>query len=224
MIDWQAVTLTLKLALVSTLLLLVIGIPLAWWLSQTRSVWKNTIDTIITLPLILPPTVLGYYLLVAFSPEAFAGEIWMTLFGSSLVFSFSGLVLGSMLYSLPFVVQPIRDGFKSIDASLLNVAQTMGANRWQRFYLVALPLGRPMLVTGSLLGFAHTIGEFGVVLLIGGNIPGETRVVSIALFDYVESLQMQQANALAGLLLMFSFVVLYAVNHFNKRFTFQHSS
>lgn len=219
MIEWQAIFLTLKLAFVSTALLLIIGIPLAWWLSQTHSKWKIIIESVITLPLILPPTVLGYYLLVAFSPEAVVGGLWGTLFDSSLVFSFTGLVIGSMLYSLPFVVQPIRDGFKNIDSELLDVAQTMGASFGQRFKLIVLPLTRPMLITGAVLGFAHTIGEFGVVLLIGGNIPGETRVVSIALFDYVESLQMQQANALAGLLLVFSFVVLLGVNYFNKQFT-----
>lgn len=219
MIEWQAIFLTLKLAFVSTALLLIIGIPLAWWLSQTHSKWKIIIESVITLPLILPPTVLGYYLLVAFSPEAVVGGLWGTLFDSSLVFSFTGLVIGSMLYSLPFVVQPIRDGFKNIDPELLDVAQTMGASFGQRFKLIVLPLTRPMLITGAVLGFAHTMGEFGVVLLIGGNIPGETRVVSIALFDYVESLQMQQANALAGLLLVFSFVVLLGVNYFNKQFT-----
>lgn len=216
MIEWQAIALTLKLALVSTSLLLVVGIPLAWWLSQTQSKFKSAIEALITLPLILPPTVLGYYLLVAFSSDGILGSLWGTLFGSSLVFSFSGLVLGSMLYSLPFVVQPIRDGFKNVDKNLLDIARTMGASSWQRFWLVSVPLARPMMITGAVLGFAHTIGEFGVVLLIGGNIPGETRVVSIALFDYVESLQMQEANVLAGILLVFSFVVLLGVNMLSR--------
>lgn len=215
--DWQSVWLTAKLAAVSTFFLLLLGIPLAWWLARSRSNVKFILDAIITLPLVLPPTVLGYYLLVAMTPDAWLGKTWQTLFDSSLVFSFSGLVIGSILYSLPFVVQPIRDGFKSLDNQLLDVAQTMGANWWQRFRLIVLPLTRPMLITGTVLGFAHTVGEFGVVLLIGGNIPGETRVLSIALFDYVETMQLEQANQLAAGMLLFSFSVLLLVNWVNRK-------
>ena len=214
--EWQAIGLTLKLAFISTSLLLVFGVPLAWWLSQTKSKWKNTIDSVITLPLILPPTVLGYYLLVAFAPDAWLGQIWQTLFDSSLVFSFSGLVLGSMLYSLPFVVTPIRDGFQSIDADLFAVAKTMGASQWQGFKLIALPLTRPMLVTGTLLGFAHTIGEFGVVLLIGGNIPEQTRVVSVQIYNHVEALEYTQAHWLSGGMVLFSFLVLLVLHSLQR--------
>ena len=215
-VEWQAIGLTLRLAFVTTLLLLIISLPLAWWLSRGKGVAITLVESVVTLPLVLPPTVLGYYLLVAMSPEAWLGKIWFAMFDTNLVFSFSGLVIGSILYSLPFVVQPIRDGFKSIPDELLEVAQTMGANRWQRMRKVVLPLAQPMIITGAVLGFAHTIGEFGVVLLIGGNIPGETRVLSIALFDYVESLQVQQANVLATGMLLFSLAVLLCVNLFNK--------
>lgn len=215
-VEWQAIGLTLRLAFVTTLLLLIISLPLAWWLSRGKGVVITLVESVVTLPLVLPPTVLGYYLLVAMSPEAWLGKIWFAMFDTNLVFSFSGLVIGSILYSLPFVVQPIRDGFKSIPDELLEVAQTMGANRWQRMRKVILPLAKPMIITGAVLGFAHTIGEFGVVLLIGGNIPGETRVLSIALFDYVESLQVQQANVLATGMLLFSLAVLLCVNLFNK--------
>lgn len=220
-VEWQAVWLTARLAALSTLLLLLMGLPLAWWLSKRlnkgQSRLQIVVESLITLPLILPPTVLGYYLLVAMSPQGWLGGIWKTLFDSSLVFSFSGLVIGSILYSLPFVVQPIRDGFKAIDQNLLDVAQTMGASKWQRFRYIILPLAKPMIITGTVLGFAHTVGEFGVVLLIGGNIPGETRVLSIALFDYIESMQLQQANQLAGGMLLFSLAVLMTVNFYNKR-------
>lgn len=215
-VEWEAVWLTAKLATVSTILLLILSLPLAWWLSKGSSRLHIVAESLITLPLILPPTVLGYYLLVAMSPDGWLGEFWQTFFDSSLVFSFSGLVIGSILYSLPFVVQPIRDGFKAIDHNLLDAAQTMGASGWQRFRLIVFPLARPMIITGTVLGFAHTVGEFGVVLLIGGNIPGETRVVSIALFDYIESMQLQQANQLAAGLLLFSFLVLFSVNLLNR--------
>lgn len=216
-VEWQAVWLTVRLALVTTLLLLVISLPLAWWLSRGKGFAVTLVESIVTLPLILPPTVLGYYLLVVMSPEAWLGKVWFAMFDRNLVFSFSGLVIGSILYSLPFVVQPIRDGFKSVPNELLEVAQTMGSNRWQCMRRVVLPLAKPMIITGAMLGFAHTIGEFGVVLLIGGNIAGETRVLSIALFDYVESLQLEQANVLATGMLVFSLAVLLCVNMFNKR-------
>ena len=215
-IEWQAIWLTVKLAAVSAGILLLLGIPLAWWLANSRSRYKFIVDSLITLPLILPPTVLGYYLLVAMAPDAWLGSTWKTLFDSSLVFSFSGLVIGSILYSLPFVVQPIRDGFKSLDKNLTHVAQTMGASTWQQFRFVIFPLTRPMMITGTVLGFAHTIGEFGVVLLIGGNIPGETRVLSIALYDYIETMQLDQANQLAAGMLLFSFLVLLMVNGVSK--------
>lgn len=214
---WQAVWLTTKLATLSTLILLILGLPLAWWLSHTRSYLKPVVDAVITLPLILPPTVLGFYLLVIFSPKHKIGGLWLDIFDSTLVFSFYGLLIGSALYSLPFVVQPIRDAFRKIDQDLLDVSRTMGASKSQVFRFVILPLSKQGITTGCILGFAHTIGEFGVVLLIGGNIPGETRVLSIALYDLIETMQMELANQVAGGLLGFSFTVLLLVSYLQRR-------
>jgi molybdate transport system permease protein len=213
---WLALWLSFKLAASTTLVLLVIGIPTAWWLSQTRSALKSVIESLITLPLILPPTVLGFYLLVLFSPQHSIGGAWLEIFDSTLVFSFYGLLIGSVIYSMPFVVQPIRDGFKKLDRELLDVCETMGASNWQRAWLVILPLTKQAIMTGAILGFAHTLGEFGVVLLIGGNIPGETRVLSIALYDLIESMQMDTANQVAGGLLAFSFITLFLVSYLQK--------
>jgi molybdate transport system permease protein len=214
---WLAVWLSIKLATSSTLILLIGGLPIAWWLSQTRSPIKSVVEALITLPLILPPTVLGFYLLVVFSPSHIVGGMWESLFDSTLVFSFYGLLIGSIIYSLPFVVQPIRDGFNRLDFELIDVAETMGANIWQKFRYVILPSSKQAIITGCILGFAHTLGEFGVVLLIGGNIPGETRVLSIALYDLIESMQMDTANQVAGGLLGFSFLVLFLVSYLQKR-------
>ncbi len=214
---WLAVWLSVKLATSATLILLIFGLPIAWWLSQTRSPIKSIVEALITLPLILPPTVLGFYLLVVFSPSHVVGGMWQSLFDTTLVFSFYGLLIGSIIYSLPFVVQPIRDGFNKLDHELIDVAETMGANIWQKFRYVILPSSKQAIITGCILGFAHTLGEFGVVLLIGGNIPGETRVLSIALYDLIESMQMDEANQVAGGLLVFSFLVLFLVSYLQKR-------
>jgi molybdate transport system permease protein len=212
--DITALGITLQLAAVSTLLLLVIGTPLAWWLANSRSRLKPAFDALITLPLVLPPTVLGFYLLLLLSPNGLIGK----LSGGSLAFTFTGLVIGSVVYSLPFVVQPLQDAFAAIGRRPLEVAATLGASPTDRFLTVALPLARPGYLTATALGFAHTLGEFGVVLMIGGNIPGETQVLSIAIYDHVEALDYAQAHWLAGILLALSFLLLLAVYALNKRF------
>jgi molybdate transport system permease protein len=212
-----AIRLTLLLASITTVVLLLIGTPLAWWLARSRRHWKEAIATIVALPLVLPPTVLGYYLLLALGPNGPGG--WVAgLFGSrSLAFTFLGLVIGSVFYSMPFVVQPIRNAFEAIGERPLEVAATLRANPIDTFWSVALPLARPGLITGAVLGFAHTVGEFGVVLMIGGNIPGQTKVLSIAIYDYVESSRWSQAHALAAGMLVFSFVVILSVTLLENR-------
>ncbi len=206
-----AVLLTLKLALITTVLLLLVGIPLSWWLSRLTSGWKPLIEAVVALPLVLPPTVLGFYLLLAFAPHSGLGQLWQQLTGNRLAFSFSALVIGSVIYSLPFVVQPLQRAFERIPVNLLEAATIMGASPADRFLSVVLPLSRSSIVTAACMGFAHTIGEFGVVLMIGGNIPGETRVISIALYDLVESQQYVQAHWLAGGLLIMSLLLLTLV-------------
>ena len=214
---WPPIRLTLILASVTTILLLIVATPVAWWLSQSRARWKEAVAAVVALPLVLPPTVLGFYLLLALGPNGPGG--WLArLFGSrSLAFTFEGLVIGSILYSLPFVVQPIRNAFEAIGPRPLEVAATLRARPWDAFLTVAIPMARPGFITGTVLGFAHTVGEFGVVLMIGGNIPGETKVLSIAIYDYVESLQWAQAHILAGGMLAFSFVVIFAMITLEKR-------
>jgi molybdate transport system permease protein len=214
---WSAVRLTLALATITTLLLLVLGTPIAWWLARSRSAWREVVATLVALPLVLPPTVLGFYLLVALGPDGPGGWLAQWFGGRSLAFSFEGLVIGSVVYSMPFVVQPIRNAFEALGERPLEVAATLRASPWDRFWSVAVPLARPGFVTGAVLGFAHTVGEFGVVLMIGGNIPGETRVLSVAIFDYVETLQWAQAHLLAGGMLVFSFVVILAMLLVEKR-------
>ncbi|HAY47295.1 MAG TPA: molybdate ABC transporter permease subunit [Gammaproteobacteria bacterium] len=209
--DIQALLLTLKLAAVSTVILLLLGTPLAWWLAHTRWRAKFLIESVIALPLVLPPTVLGFYLLLALGPNGIAG-------GSTLAFTFYGLVIGSVIYSLPFVVQPLQDAFISVGRRPLEVAATLRTSPLMAFFKVAMPLARPGFITAAILGFAHTLGEFGVVLMIGGNIPGETRVASIAIYDHVESLEYAQAHILAAVLLIVSFVMLVAVFILNRRF------
>lgn len=211
LIDWTSIWLTLKLASVSTALLLVIGTPIAWWLARTRSWFRGPVGAVVALPLVLPPTVLGFYLLVFMGSQGPVGKFTQSIGLGLLPFSFAGLVIGSVLYSLPFVVQPIRNAFEAIGSRPLEVAATLRAGPWDRFLTVALPMARSGFLTASVLGFAHTVGEFGVVLMIGGNIPGRTRVVSVAIYDYVEALQYQQAHWLAGSMLAFSFLVLLAV-------------
>lgn len=216
--DWTALWITLKLAAVTTLILIIFGTPLAWWLSQTRFRGKFLVEAIVALPLVLPPTVLGFYLMVAMGPEGPVGGFFRAIGGQPPVFSFAGLVIGSVIYSLPFVVQPLQDAFNAMGTRPLEAAATLRASPWDRFWSVAVPLARPGFVTAAVLGFAHTLGEFGVVLMIGGNIPGETQVVSIAIYDHVESLAYTQAHWVAGTLLVISFLLLVAVYAGNGKF------
>lgn len=216
--DITALLITLKLALVSTVVLLVLGTPLAWWLARTRWRFKFIPEAIVALPLVLPPTVLGFYLLLALGPKGWIGGTMETLGGRPLAFTFTGLVIGSVIYSMPFVVQPLQDAFTAVGRRPLEVAATLRASPLDRFFTVAVPLARPGFLTACVLGFAHTLGEFGVVLMIGGNIPGQTRVASIAIYDHVEGLQYAQAHWLSGGLLLLSFLLLVLVYAFNRRF------
>ncbi|MEH6799193.1 MAG: molybdate ABC transporter permease subunit [Halopseudomonas sabulinigri] len=206
--DLAAIWLTLQLASITTVLLLLLGTPLAWWLARTRSWLKAPIGAVVALPLVLPPTVIGFYLLVAMGPQGPVGALTQSLGLGTLSFTFTGLVIGSLFYSLPFVVQPIQNAFEAIGTRPLEVAATLRAGPFDRFFHVALPLARPGLVTASVLGFAHTIGEFGVVLMIGGNIPDQTRVVSVQIFNHVEAMEYAQAHWLAAGMLVFSFAIL----------------
>ncbi len=216
--DLTALGLTFRLALVSTLILLVTGTPLAWWLGRTRWRYKFLLEAVVALPLVLPPTVLGFYLLVVLGSRGPLGSLMEWLGGRSLAFTFTGLVIGSVIYSMPFVVQPLQNAFSAIGRRPLEVAATLGASPLDRFFTVALPLAKPGFFTAAVLGFAHTVGEFGVVLMIGGNIPGKTQVVSIALYDHVEALEYGQAYALSAILLVISFALLVAVYALNRRF------
>ncbi len=206
--DISAIWLTLRLATTVTLLLLIIGTPIAWWLARTQSWLKGPIAAIVALPLVLPPTVLGFYLLIAMGPNGFIGEFTQSLGLGTLPFTFWGLVVASIIYSMPFVVQPIQNAMEAIGDRPLEVAATLRAGPIDRFFTIVIPLAKPGFITASILGFAHTIGEFGVILMIGGNIPDETRVVSVQVYDHVESLEYAQAHSLSALLLVFSFVVL----------------
>jgi molybdate transport system permease protein len=213
--DWQPVWLTLKLAGVTTLTLLVIGTPIAWWLARTRAWYKQPIAAVVALPLVLPPTVLGFYLLIMLGPQGPVGQFTQTLGLGTLPFTFEGLVVASVIYSMPFVVQPLQNSFEALGSRPLEVAATLRASPWDRFVSVIVPLARPGFLTAAVLCFAHTIGEFGVVLMIGGSIPGETKVLSVAIYDHVETLEYDQAHLLAGGMLLFSFlvlVILYLVN------------
>ncbi|WP_425316338.1 molybdate ABC transporter permease subunit [Stutzerimonas chloritidismutans] len=207
-VDLAAIWLTFKLASVTTLILLLLGTPIAWWLARTTSRMKGPIGAVVALPLVLPPTVLGFYLLVAMGPNGFIGQITQSLGLGTLPFTFAGLVVGSVFYSLPFVVQPLQNAFEAIGERPLEAAATLRASPWDTFFSVVLPLARPGFITASILGFAHTVGEFGVVLMIGGNIPGQTRVVSVQIYDHVEAMEYAQAHWLAGGMLLFSFLVL----------------
>jgi len=209
--DWMAIALTLRLAVTTTVILLILGTPLAWWLATTRSRLRGPVSATVALPLVLPPTVLGFYLLIALSPSGPVGQLTSALGLGTLPFTFWGLVVGSVFYSMPFVVQPLQNSFTSLGSRPLEMAATLRAGPWDRFLSVVLPQCRSGFVTASILGFAHTVGEFGVVLMIGGNIPGETRVISVQIYDYVESLNYGQAHWLAGSLVVFSFVVLLLV-------------
>jgi len=212
--DLTALYLTLKLALASTIILLALGTPFAWWLARTRWRYKFFIEAMIALPLVLPPTVLGFYLLLLLGANGPLSAIG----AAPLAFTFSGLVIGSVIYSMPFVIQPLHDAFQAIGKRPLEVAATLRASPWDRFLTIALPLARPGFITASVLGFAHTIGEFGVVLMIGGNIPGQTQVLSIAIYDHVESLDYASAHWLSGGLIVLSFIMLVLVYASNRRF------
>ncbi|MCG6942013.1 MAG: molybdate ABC transporter permease subunit [Thiohalocapsa sp.] len=209
--DLEAIVLTLELATVTTLILFLVGTPIAWWLSRTRSRWKGPIGAVVALPLVLPPSVLGFYLLVTLGPNGPVGWLTQTLGIGLLPFTFWGLVVGSVLYSLPFMVQPVQNAFEAIGERPLEAAATLRASPLDRFFTVALPLSLPGFVTAGILTFAHTVGEFGVVLMIGGNIPGVTRVASVQIYDYVEALEYGEAHRLAAVLLVFSFLVLLAL-------------
>lgn len=213
----QAIGLTLQLAATTTVVLLLLATPLAWWLSQTSSRWRTPIAALVTLPLVLPPTVLGFYLLVLFGPQGWVGMFTQWLGVGLLSFSFTGLLLGSIVCSLPFAVQPIQYAFEAMGRRPMEVAATLRARPWDAFFTVALPLAKPGLLTATVLSFAHTVGEFGVVLMIGGNIPGQTRVVSTQIFGHVEAMEYGQAHALAAGMVVFSFVVLVALSRLKQR-------
>ncbi|SDS42178.1 molybdate ABC transporter permease subunit [Pseudomonas oryzae] len=209
--DFAALRLTLELASLTTVLLLLIGTPIAWWLARTRSRLKGPVGAVVALPLVLPPTVLGFYLLVLMGPHGPVGQLTQALGLGTLPFTFAGLVVGSVFYSLPFVVQPLQNAFEAIGERPLEVAATLRAGPWDTFFSVVLPLARPGFVTAAILGFAHTVGEFGVVLMIGGNIPERTRTVSVQIFDHVEAMEYAAAHWLAGGMVVFSFLVLLAL-------------
>jgi molybdate transport system permease protein len=215
--DWQPVWLTLKLAGVTTLTLLIIGTPIAWWLARTRAWYKQPIAAVVALPLVLPPTVLGFYLLLLLGPNGPVGQFTQALGLGTLPFTFKGLVVASVIYSMPFVVQPLQNAFEALGSRPLEVAATLRASPWDRFISVIVPLARPGFLTAAVLCFAHTIGEFGVVLMIGGSIPGETKVLSVAIYDHVETLEYGQAHLLAGGMLLFSFLVLVILYLANGR-------
>lgn len=216
--DLAALVVTLRLAGVTTLILLLLGTPLAWWMARTHWRYKFLLEAVIALPLVLPPTVLGFYLLVALGPRGPVGELTGALGMGTLAFTFSGLVIGSVFYSMPFVVQPLQHAFAAIGRRPNEMAATLRASPLDRFFTVVIPLARPGFLTAAVLGFAHTVGEFGVVLMIGGNIPGQTQVLSIAIYDHVEMLEYGRAHWLSGGLLLLSFLMLLAVYALNRRF------
>lgn len=215
--DLGAILLTLRLAAVTTILLLLVGTPVAWWLATTRARVKPMVEAMTALPLVLPPTVMGFYLLLLFSPASTLGGWWLELTGTTLTFSFSGLVIASLIYSFPFVVQPLQGAFEAVGEGPVEAARTLGASRWDAFRSIVVPLSRRGFLTASVLGFAHTIGEFGVVLMVGGNIPGTTQVISIRIYSQVESLQYAQAHVLSAGLIAFSFAVLLIVFTLNRK-------
>ena len=214
---WTAIRLSIELAASSTLILLIVGTPIAWWLARSTVWWKEVVATVVALPLVLPPTVLGFYLLVLLGPDGPGGSIARLWGARTLAFTFPGLVLGSVVYSMPFVVQPIRNAFAAIGTRPLEVAATLRASPARAFWTVAVPLARPGFLTGAVLGFAHTIGEFGIVLMIGGNIPGRTKVLSVAIYDFVETSRWREASILAGIMVVFGFTVILAMTLLEKR-------
>lgn len=214
---WTTVWLTLELATISTIVLLLVGTPIAWWLARSKARWKTIVAAVVAMPLVLPPTVLGFYLLIVLGPDGPGGAIAGLYGAKSLAFSFEGLVIGSVVYSLPFVVQPVHNAFQAVGDRPLEVASTLRASPWVAFWTVAVPLARPGFVTGAVLGFAHTIGEFGVVLMVGGAIPGETKVLSVTIYELVETLRWTEAHILAGGMLVFSFIVIFSMMALEKR-------
>ena len=214
--DLTALWVTLQLASATVCVLLIVGTPIAWWLAHARSRWKSAVEAVVALPLVLPPTVLGFYLLVAFGPHGPVGGWWERLTGSRLTFSFSGLVIGSTIYSLPFVVQPLHGAFEAVGKEPLEAAWSLRASPWDAFFTVASPMAVRGYVSGTVLGFAHTMGEFGVVLMIGGSIPGKTQVVSTMIFNHVEAIEYGQAHLLSAFMLTFSFLVLLGVYIVNR--------
>lgn len=216
--DWVALAVTLKLAMVTTVILLLLGTPVAWWLARSQWRHRYLIEAVVALPLVLPPTVLGFYLLLFLGPNGPLGKIMISLGGEPLAFTFTGLVIGSVIYSMPFVVQPLQNAFAAVGKRPMEVAATLKASPVDRFFTIALPLARPGIITATVLGFAHTLGEFGVVLMIGGNIPGVTRVASIAIYDHVEGMNYSQAHWLSAALIVMSFILLVMVYGFNRRF------
>ncbi|MFT4810081.1 MAG: molybdate transport system permease protein [Paraglaciecola sp.] len=215
--DMATIWLTLRLATTVTILLLLLATPLAWWLARTHSWFKGPLSAIVALPLVLPPTVLGFYLLLAMGPNGAIGQFTQALGLGTLPFTFWGLVVASMVYSMPFVVQPIQNAIEAIGNRPLEAAATLGAGPIDRFFTVVLPLAKPGFMTATILGFAHTVGEFGIVLMIGGSIPGETRVVSVQIYDHVEALEYAQAHALSGVMIVFSFLVLLLLYTFQRK-------
>jgi molybdate transport system permease protein len=213
----EAIWVTLKLATITVVLLLLLGTPLAWWLSATRSRFKAPLEAITAMPLVLPPTVLGFYLLIFMGEQGQLGQLWQQLFGHPLSFSFAGLVVASCVYSLPFMVQPLQAAFEQLDRNEIEAAWTLGASRRETFFTIVVPQARRGFLTAIVLGFAHTLGEFGVVLMVGGSIPGETKVMSIAIYEYVEALQFDEAHTLSLILLGFSFLVLWLVYTLNRQ-------
>jgi molybdate transport system permease protein len=214
---WQPVRLTIELAAITTIVLLVVGTPIAWWLARSKAWWKEAVAALIAMPLVLPPTVLGFYLLLMLGPNGPGGLIAGLWGARTLAFTFEGLVVGSVFYSMPFVVQPIRNAFAAVGDRPLEVAATLRASPRRAFWTVAVPMARPGFLTGAVLGFAHTVGEFGVVLMIGGNIPGETKVLSVAIYDYVETSQWREANILAAGMVVFAFAVILSMTLIEKR-------
>lgn len=215
--DFAAILLTLELATLTTVLLLLIGTPIALWLARTESWLKRPIGAIVALPLVLPPTVIGFYLLISMGPNGFFGQLTQALGLGTLTFTFTGLLIGSVFYSLPFVVQPLQNAFEAMGRAPLEAAATLRAGHWDTFFSVVLPLARPGFLTAAILGFAHTVGEFGVVLMIGGNIPGKTQVASVQIYNHVETMEYAQAHWLAGGMVAFSFLVLLALYSSNRR-------
>lgn len=213
--------LTIKLATITTVILVLIGTPVAWWLANTRMKIKPVAEAVVALPIVLPPTVMGFYLLIFLSPQGGLGSFWVELTGQALTFSFTGLVIASVIYSFPFVVQPLQSAFETVGKDLMEAAHTLGAKPLDAFFSIAVPMAKRGYLTGFILGFAHTLGEFGVVLMIGGNIPGETRLISIAIYDHVESLEYKEAHVLSIILISFAFIsmlLMYFLNYKKARY------